>query len=153
MDFSRNEKSERIKKFFPLKSHLCNFIFLSYVCAAVGGEMEVVMGISIGSDSLYSATTGIVNNKVKTESMEMTLNNTSATDDELMAACKNFESYLLEQVFKGMEKTVPKSEEDENPYLSQFGDMLYEEYAEKATENEGVGLAQMLYESMKRNTI
>jgi flagellar protein FlgJ len=111
------------------------------------------MGISIGSDSLYAATNGMVNNKTKTESMETTLNNTSANDEELMAACKNFESYLLEQVFKGMEKTVPKSEEDENPYLSQFGDMLYEEYAEKASENEGLGLAQMLFESMKRNTI
>jgi flagellar protein FlgJ len=115
--------------------------------------MEVIMGIAIGSDSLYSATTGMVSNKSKTESMETTLNNSAATDEELMAACKNFESYLLEQVFKGMEKTVPKSEEDENPYLSQFGDMLYEEYAEKATENEGFGLAKMLYESMKRNTL
>jgi len=111
------------------------------------------MGISIGSDSLYAATNGMVNNKTKTESLETTLKNTSADDEELMAACKNFESYLLEQVFKGMERTVPKSEEDENPYLSQFGDMLYEEYAEKASENEGLGLAQMLYESMKRNTI
>jgi flagellar protein FlgJ len=109
------------------------------------------MSISIGSDSLYSASNNIVNNKAKTGNLEATLNNSSATDEELMAACKNFESYLMEQVFKGMEKTIPESEEEENPYLAQFGDMRYEEYAEDVTENEGLGLAQMLYESMKRN--
>ena len=109
------------------------------------------MSISIGSDSQYLLSNNVVNSKAKTENLEATLNNSSATDEELMAACKNFESYLMEQVFKGMQKTVPKSEEKENPYLAQFGDRLYEEYAEDATENEGLGLAQVLYESMKRN--
>ena len=109
------------------------------------------MSIGIGSDSLYAASNNAVNSKAKTEGLEATLNNSSATDEELMAACKNFESYLMEQVFKGMQKTVPESDEKENPYLAQFGDRLFEEYAEAATENEGLGLAQMLYESMKRN--
>ena len=44
----------------------------------------------------------------------------SATDDELMDACKQFEAYFLEQVFKQMESN-------------------------------SLGLAQMLYEQMKRN--
>jgi flagellar protein FlgJ len=110
------------------------------------------MSISIGSDSQYLASNNTVKSKAKTESLEATLNNSSATDEELMTACKNFESYLMEQVFKGMEKTIPKSEEEkENPYLAQFGDKLYEEYAEDATENDGLGLAQILFESMKRN--
>ena len=30
----------------------------------------------------------------------------NATDDELMDVCKQFESYLLEQVYKNMEKTA-----------------------------------------------
>lgn len=120
------------------------------VYAAAGGGMEVTMSISIGSNSLYSPSNSMVSNSTKTDSIE-NLNSATASDEELMDACKNFESYLLEQVFKGMEKTIPKSEEEESPYITQFGDMLYEEYANDATENEGLGLAQMLYESMKRN--
>jgi flagellar protein FlgJ len=109
------------------------------------------MGISIGSDSIYPAMTDMVGSKAKTDSLKDNLTNGTATDEELMEACKNFESYLLEQVFKGMEKTVLKSDEEENDYLAQFGDKLYEEYAEDIAENQSLGLAQMLYESMKRN--
>jgi flagellar protein FlgJ len=90
----------------------------------------------------------------KTSKLENTLKNSdNATDEDLMKACKSFEAYLLEQVFKGMEKTIQKNEEEEgNDYMEQFGDMLYEEYAKAATENEGYGVAQMLYDSMKRNS-
>ncbi len=109
------------------------------------------MSISIGSDSSYFS--NMLNGTGKTDSITSTLQNSSATDEELMEACKSFESYLLEQVFKGMEKTVMKDdEEEENDYLTQFGDMLYEKYAEDTTENQSIGIAQMLYESMKRNS-
>jgi peptidoglycan hydrolase FlgJ len=109
------------------------------------------MSISIGSDSSYFA--NVLSGTGKTDSITSTLSNSSATDDELMEACKSFESYLLEQVFKGMEKTVIKDDEEkENDYLTQFGDMLYEKVAEDATENQSIGIAQMLYQSMKRNS-
>ena len=36
---------------------------------------------------------------------------TKATDDELMDACKQFEAYFLEQMFKEMMKTIPESDE------------------------------------------
>lgn len=110
------------------------------------------MDISIGSTNYNTALTGI-NNDTKTNSLESTLNNSNATDEDLMKACKNFESYLLEQVYKGMESTVDKSEEEENnDYLGQFGDMLYENYADLTAENQSTGIAQMLYDSMKRNS-
>ncbi len=110
------------------------------------------MAISIGSASPYAAA-DLINRDRKAESIKTTINNSSATDEELMEACKSFESYMLEQVFKSMKSTVSKSEEEENnPYLSQFGDMLYEEYAKSATENQSYGLAQMLFEAMKRNS-
>lgn len=109
------------------------------------------MSISIGSDSSYYA--NMLNGTGKTDSITSTLSNQTATDEELMEACKSFESYLLEQVFKGMEKTVMKDDEEkENDYLTQFGDMLYEKYAEETTEYQSLGIAQMLYESMKRNS-
>jgi len=109
------------------------------------------MGISIGSDSLYTAATDYSNKKA--DSIKKTLTSTSSTDEELMDACKSFESYMMEQVFKGMQSTVPKSEEEENnDYMAQFGDMLNSQYADAATEQKSIGLAQMLYDSMKRNS-
>lgn len=109
------------------------------------------MSISIGSDSPYFA--NMLSNTGKTDSITSTLTKSSASDEELMEACKGFESYLLEQVFKGMEKTVMKDEDEKkNDYLAQFGDMLYEKYAEDTAENQSIGIAQMLYDSMKRNS-
>ncbi len=111
------------------------------------------MSISIGSDANYYSVSNIPGNTMKADKITSTLNNKEATDQELMDACKSFESYLIEQVFKNMEKTVLKDEDkEENDYLAQFGDMLQEEYAEQTTESGNLGIAQMLYESMKRNT-
>ena len=35
----------------------------------------------------------------------------ASTDDELMDVCKQFESYMLEQVFKHMDKTVMRNDD------------------------------------------
>ncbi len=111
------------------------------------------MSISVGSASLNSVAGTYLSQTSKTSNLEETIKNSAGTSDEdLMQACKSFESYLLEQVFKGMKSTIMKDdEEEENDYLAQFGDMLYEEYAEEATEKQSLGIAQMLYDSMKRN--
>ena len=82
---------------------------------------------------------------------------TNATDDELLDACKQFESYFLEQVFKSMEKTVDcfKEEGDTTNHsesmISYFGDETIQKLAETSTQTQGLGLAQSLYEQMKRN--
>ena len=111
------------------------------------------MSISIGADSMNSISAAYTSQSVNASKLEDTLeNSTSASDEELMQACKSFESYMLEQVFKGMEKTVMKSDDEKNDYMEQFGDMLYEEYAKAATDSGGYGIAQMLYDSMKRNS-
>lgn len=112
------------------------------------------MDISVGSGSGYYTAAGTLSNHAKTDQITSALKNGNATDEELMEACKSFESYLLEQAFKGMEKTIMKDEEEEeNEYLAQFGDKLYEEYAKAATEAQGLGIAQMLFESMKRGSV
>lgn len=77
----------------------------------------------------------------------------SATDEELMDVCKQFESYFLEQVFKAMEKMVPESDDEESSAsktVDYFKDTAIQELTTQSTENQGLGLAQMLYESMKR---
>lgn len=77
-----------------------------------------------------------------------------ATDDELMDACKQFEAYFIEQMYKGMLKTIPESENlsgSTSTMLDYYKDQMIQSIAEQTTEQSGLGLAQMLYEQMKRN--
>ncbi|MDE5863108.1 MAG: rod-binding protein [Lachnospiraceae bacterium] len=78
----------------------------------------------------------------------------NATEEELMSACREFEAYFIEQIYKGMEKTIMKADDDESSgsYMDYFGDMQIQEYAKLASEQgDGIGLAQQLYQQMKRN--
>ena len=73
----------------------------------------------------------------------------TASDAEMMEACKEFEAYMIEQVYKQMEKTIMKDEEEENEYEQYFGDMRIQQYASMASEQGTFGLAQQLYDAMK----
>ena len=110
-----------------------------------------------------------------TNSISSKLNSTDfskATDDELMEVCKDFESYFVEQMLKSMAKmsSVDGSNSDNiyaslfgvtedsdsgmNTLSSYFGDELMSGMADKVVENQsgkGLGIAQTLYEQMKRN--
>ena len=71
--------------------------------------------------------------QTQTNGLEGTLGSfdkTKATDDEMMNACKEFEAYMIEQVYKSMEKTIIKADEDENEYETYFGDMRIQKYAQ-----------------------
>ena len=77
-----------------------------------------------------------------------------ATDDELMDACKQFEAYFLEQMFKEMMKTIPESDEtssSNSQLMDYYKDEMVQQIASDSTEQNSLGLAQMLYEQMKRN--
>lgn len=100
------------------------------------------------------------NQDTATTKLKNTIQNTDytqATDDELLEACKEFEAYFLEQVFKEMQKTVDcfkeeGSDSDPNSTLvDYFKDNTIQELAATSTETQGLGLAQTLYEQMKRN--
>lgn len=97
-----------------------------------------------------------------TNSLEKTLGSgdfSNATDEELMEVCKDFESYFVEQVFKSMEKMSKiDADEEESSSMSSmvdyFKDEMYTQYASAASESnggDGLGIAQTLYEQMKRN--
>lgn len=86
-----------------------------------------------------------------------------STDEELMNACKQFEAYLLEQVFKEMQKTISFGDDEDsgaglslassNALVDYFKDQTIAEVAGNSTERNGLGIAQMLYESMKRQQV
>ncbi len=74
-----------------------------------------------------------------------------SSDEELMEVCKSFEAYLVEQVMKKTKETVAPSEEDDNTYIKMFGDNLYQAYSEQIADSGELGIAQKLFEAMKRD--
>lgn len=111
------------------------------------------MSSSLDPINFYSSSIQQSSSQTKAKNLQNSLQNLdNSTDEELMDVCKSFESYFLEQVFKSMEKTIMKDEDSssDSGYTSYFKDMLTQEYASNATETGGYGIAQMLYESMKR---
>lgn len=100
-------------------------------------------------------TNSMVNN-TSTSSLESKLNANlkDSTNEELMEVCKEYESYFTEQVFKQLQKMVPESEETSSStsnLMDYCKDGLVQEYASMSSEGETIGLAQTLYEQMKRN--
>ena len=89
--------------------------------------------------------------------LEETLNSdlSTATEEELMDVCKDFEAYFIEQMFKAMQRMVPESEDNVSAATKQlkdyYKDQMTQSYAEQASEGGGLGIAQVLSEQMKRN--
>ena len=67
---------------------------------------DLISGVS----SYYDTYT---KNNVSADKMKDKLSTdySTATDDEMMEVCKEFEAYFTEQVFKAMQKMVPDSDE------------------------------------------
>ena len=82
---------------------------------------------------------------------------TNATDDELMDACKQFEQYLVEMVMDEVMDTVDifgTGEPSSSAMASSqdlMKDSMVQTMAKQLTDGSNLGIAQELYESMKRN--
>ena len=81
---------------------------------------------------------------------------TKSTDDELWQACKGFEAYFMEQIFKEMQKSVDalKPEEQDkstSTLVDYFKSQTLQEVCADSVDTQSNGFAQMLYENMKRN--
>lgn len=102
--------------------------------------------------SLYNSYFDNSINDTKNSALENTAKKdmTKVSEDELMDVCKQFESYFVEQVMKEMVKTVPMTEES-NQLMDYFKDMTIQELATEVTDQSNLGLAQIMYEQMKRN--
>jgi flagellar protein FlgJ len=72
-------------------------------------------------------------------------------EKELKKACQEFESLMLDMIFKQMRSTVIKSDLiKEDPGREIFESMLDEELAEQASKAGGIGLADSLYKQLSR---
>lgn len=78
-----------------------------------------------------------------------------SSDEELLSACKEFEAYFLEQVFKEMQKTVDVFKDEETSpnknLVDYFQGNALQDLAGISTETQGLGFAQMMFEQMKRD--
>lgn len=78
----------------------------------------------------------------------------NSTEEELMDACKQFEAYFLELMFKEMMKTIPQNEggaASTTNMMDYYKDQMVQNIAKESTEQNSLGLAQALYQQMRRN--
>ena len=109
-----------------------------------------------GLSNVYTEYLNQQTDNVSTKKMQDTVSKdySKASDEELLDVCKQFEAYFMEQVFKQMEKTVIKDESSmgtSTALVDYFKDSALQELTKTSTETQGLGIAQMLYEQMKRN--
>ena len=106
---------------------------------------------SVAASNFASASTS------NTENISSKLKNNKGgnTDEEMMEAAKQFESYFVEQVFKELQKSVDlfgtKDKESDNMMVDYVKDLYNQKIAEQVTEQGNLGIAQQLFENMKRN--
>lgn len=83
---------------------------------------------------------------------------TAEGDEEMLDACKQFEAYMIQQMFKNMERAAKVFSEDDdedssNQYVDMFSDTYFENIANTMVYNgKGLGIAEQLYESIQRNS-
>ena len=79
-----------------------------------------------------------------------------ADDEELMEACKEFEAYFLEMVMKEMTKGInfagENADSGNSTLVDFYKDKTISSLAEQTTESSPLGLAQQMYEQMKRTS-
>lgn len=95
--------------------------------------------------------------KVDTLKSKLDADFAQASDEELMGVCKEFESYFLEKVFKSMMDTTKLFSDDKESgdgyaakMVDYFKDSAVTELASQATQQNGIGIAQTLFQQMKR---
>lgn len=76
------------------------------------------------------------------------------TDEEMLDACKQFEAYMIQQMFKTMQesaKIFSDDDDDGNDYVTMFQDNYLASIAEQMVNSgQGLGIAEQLYESTMR---
>lgn len=109
-----------------------------------------------GLDGLSSYAGAFSSGSVSGDNLTGKLGNVdkSTSAEELKEACRAFESFFMEEVYKEMLNTIG-SDEDGDPSMTTlvdyFKDGAIQTISAQTTKQSGGVLAQQLYEQMKRN--
>lgn len=109
------------------------------------------LGTDYASELASNALTNAKNSALTNKDLK------NADDEELKDACKQFEEYFVEQIFKkALKSTTSLSGESDGPvYLDTMKDYFQDQYAKEiatsASETGQIGFASQLYEQMKRS--
>ncbi|XPV75217.1 MAG: rod-binding protein [Desulfovibrio sp.] len=85
----------------------------------------------------------------KMRSLKRSLSGGPTEEQQLREACKGFESVFISKLWKEMQNTVPKNEMMHGKMEKQYLSMFDKEFADKMTDNGGIGLADMMYDQLK----
>ncbi|MBN2898227.1 MAG: rod-binding protein [Clostridia bacterium] len=109
-------------------------------------------------DGLSTVTAGIeqsrqVSESVSDKSFEEALKKAaeSGDDEQLKDACEQFESVFLNMMLQTMRKTIPESDlVEKSQGTKTFESMLDEEYSKSLAKGGGIGLADVLFNQLKK---
>jgi flagellar protein FlgJ len=73
--------------------------------------------------------------------------NKNTEDVALKKACQDFEAFFLQEVFKAMDRTIPREPSLSRDIANSF---FYQGVAEQAAKKGDVGLSQYLYNSLRK---
>ncbi|GMG95563.1 rod-binding protein [Tepidimicrobium xylanilyticum] len=80
--------------------------------------------------------------------------NGNKEDEALKEVCKEFESIFLAMMFKEMKKTVPENGLIEKSTAQKiFEEMYIDELSKEISKENGVGIAEMLYQQFKNGYV
>lgn len=78
------------------------------------------------------------------------------TDEETLEACKQFEAYMIQQMYKNMQEAAKILTDDgEDDSSSDYVDMFQDNYLQSIAESmvnsgQGLGIAEQLYDSIQK---
>ena len=108
----------------------------------IGQELSGVYGSFQKDAAVEQKFKKILNQSIETVNQE-------EKDKELEEACKSFESYYVQRLFKEMRKTVPDGGMFEKSNARDiYTEMLDEEYSKVVSEGPGIGIAEALYKQL-----
>lgn len=92
--------------------------------------------------------------KAKSSNFEEKLKEASKKQDDegLKEACQQFEAYFIKKVFSEM-----RNSNNVEGYINEsrseeiFTDMLDDEYSKEISKSDGIGIAKMMYDQMKKD--
>lgn len=115
-----------------------------------------------GISSLSSANVGMANYELSKSTSEVedfskTLDEAYASndDEELKEACQEFEAYFIQKMYKSMQSTIDDSNSlfQKSQATKTYIDFLVQEQAEQIACGGGIGIADMMYDSMKAQQV